>query len=156
MSICTRMVRISAARLSERALGSIFQNGIGLLQLLAGYPASKSVPCYAWPGHLLMEGRSNLMTTTNLKPELPLAKWKDTYYTLHIWTQIVGKVWLALMPLENHWCNATLYLTPGGLTTSTMTYKGRHLRLDFAFISHAYLLRRPKVLPRQSLSDRAQ
>lgn len=76
------------------------------------------------------------MTTTNLWPELPLAEWKDTYYTLHMWTQIVGKIRLALMPLENHWWNTTLYLTPRGLTTSTMSYKGRDLRIDFDFISH--------------------
>jgi uncharacterized protein DUF5996 len=76
------------------------------------------------------------MTKTNLWPELPLAEWKDTYYTLHMWTQIVGKIRLALMPLENHWWNTTLYLTPRGLTTSTMSYKGRDLRIDFDFISH--------------------
>ena len=80
------------------------------------------------------------MTTTNLWPELPLADWKDTYYTLHMWTQIVGKIRLALTPLQNHWWNATLYITPRGLTTSTMTYKSRHLRIDFDFISHDLLI----------------
>ena len=80
------------------------------------------------------------MTTTNLWPGLPLADWKDTYYTLHMWTQIVGKIRLALTPLQNHWWNATLYVTPRGLTTSTMTYKGRHLRIDFDFISHNLLI----------------
>ena len=65
--------------------------------------------------------------------------WKDTYYT-HMWTQIVGKIKLALTPLQNHWWNATLYVTPRGLTTSTMTYKGRHLRIDFDFISHNLLI----------------
>ena len=80
------------------------------------------------------------MTITNLWPGLPLADWKDTYYTLHMWTQIVGKIKLALTPLQNHWWNATLYVTPRGLTTSTMTYKGRHLRIDFDFISHNLLI----------------
>jgi hypothetical protein len=80
------------------------------------------------------------MTTRNLWPELPLAEWKDTYYTLHMWTQIVGKIRLALTPLQNHWWNATLYATPRGLTTSTMTYKGRQLRIDFDFISHILLI----------------
>ena len=80
------------------------------------------------------------MTATNLWPGLLLADWKDTYYTLHMWTQIVGKIRLALTPLQNHWWNATLYVTPRGLTTSTMTYKGRHLRIDFDFISHNLLI----------------
>lgn len=80
------------------------------------------------------------MTTTNLWPELPLIEWKDTYYTLHMWTQIVGKIRLALTPLENHWWNIALYVTPRGLTTSTMVYEGRHLRIDFDFISHTLLI----------------
>jgi hypothetical protein len=80
------------------------------------------------------------MTTSNLWPELPLAEWKDTYGTLHMWTQIVGKIRLALTPRQNHWWNTTFYVTPRGLTTSTMTYKGRHLRIDFDFISHILLI----------------
>jgi hypothetical protein len=80
------------------------------------------------------------MTATNLWPELPLTEWKDTYDTLHMWTQIVGKVRLALTPLENHWWNIALYVTPRGLTTSTMAYEGRHLRMDFDFISHTLLI----------------
>ena len=99
------------------------------------------------------------MTTTNLWPELPLAEWKDTYYTLHMWTQIVGKIRLALTPLENHWWNTTLYLTPRGLTTSIMSYKGRHLRIDFDFISHVLLIETSEgsaktiALRRRSVAD---
>lgn len=63
------------------------------------------------------------MTTTNLWPELPLAEWKETYYTLHMWTHIIGKIRLALTPLENHWWNTSQYVNPRGLTTSTITYK---------------------------------
>ena len=50
-------------------------------------------------------------------PALPLAEWQDTYATLHMWTQIVGKIRLAQAPLVNHWWNVTLYVTPRGLTT---------------------------------------
>ena len=50
------------------------------------------------------------MTTINQWPELPLAEWKDTYDTLHMWTQIVGKIRLALTPKVNHWWNTTLYV----------------------------------------------
>lgn len=78
------------------------------------------------------------MTTTipDTWPELPLREWEDTYKTLHMWTQIVGKIHLKLTPLLNHWWNVTLYVTPRGLTTSTMSYKGRHFQVDFDFISH--------------------
>ena len=80
-------------------------------------------------------------TTTNLWPaELPLAEWKDTYDTLHMWTQIVGKIRLALTPQVNHWWNSTLYVTPRGLTTSSMYYHGRPLQIDFDFISNLLLI----------------
>lgn len=78
--------------------------------------------------------------TTNPWPALPLAEWKDTYSTLHMWIQIVGKIRLKLTPLLNHWWNVTLYVTPRGLTTSTMSYKGRHLQIDFDFISHLLII----------------
>jgi hypothetical protein len=78
--------------------------------------------------------------TTNLWPALPLSEWKDTYETLHMWTQIVGKIRLTLCPLVNHWWNTTLYVTPRGLTTSTMAYKGRYFQIDFDFIDHLLLI----------------
>jgi hypothetical protein len=80
------------------------------------------------------------MTTTNLWPELPLAEWKDTYETLHMWSQIVGKIRLALTHLENHWWNSTLYVTPRGLTTSAMSYNGRLFQINFDFIAHLLLI----------------
>jgi hypothetical protein len=69
-------------------------------------------------------------------PPLPLAEWQDTYATLHMWTQIVGKVRLAQMPLVNHWWNVTLYVTARGLTTGTMPYGQDALRIDFDFVDH--------------------
>jgi hypothetical protein len=78
--------------------------------------------------------------TTNLWPALPLAEWKDTYETLHMWTQIVGKIRLALTPLVNHWWNVTLYVTPRGLTTSAMRYKDRVIQIDFDFINQLLLI----------------
>jgi hypothetical protein len=73
-------------------------------------------------------------------PELPLAEWKDTLATLHMWTQIVGKIRLALTPLENHWWNVPLYVTPRGLTTSAIPYGDRLFQIDFDFISHLLLI----------------
>jgi hypothetical protein len=73
-------------------------------------------------------------------PLLPVGEWKDIYQTLHMWTQIVGKIRLALTPMENHWWNSTLYITPTGLTTSTIYYKDRLLKIDFDFDSHLLLI----------------
>ena len=53
-------------------------------------------------------------------PPLPLEEWQATKDTLHLWSQIVGKTRLALMPMRNHWWNATLYPSARGLTTRRM------------------------------------
>src|SRR5579863_1953805 len=73
-------------------------------------------------------------------PPLPQAAWSDTCATLQLWTQIVGKIRLALTPPINHSWNVTLYPTVRGLTTSPMPYGGRALQIDFDFIDHALLL----------------
>jgi len=70
-------------------------------------------------------------------PALPLAEWQDTYATLHMWTQIVGKVRLALCPNINHWWGTALYVTARGLTTSAMPYEKGIFEVRFDFISHA-------------------
>ena len=71
-------------------------------------------------------------------PALRYNDWRDTQQTLHLWTQIVGKVRLKLEPLINHWWNVTLYVTPRGMTTSPMAYAGERLfSIDFDFVSHA-------------------
>jgi hypothetical protein len=69
-------------------------------------------------------------------PELPLSEWKDTLATLHMWTQIVGKIRLKLSPLQNHWWNVPLYVTPNGLTTSSIPYNDRLFQINFDFINH--------------------
>lgn len=70
-------------------------------------------------------------------PELRYAEWGDTLETLHLWTQIVGKIRLRLEPFVNHWWNVTLYVTPRGLTTSAMPYRdGRMLEIVFDFVAH--------------------
>jgi hypothetical protein len=86
----------------------------------------------------MAEGRKPM--TTDLWPALPLAEWKDTYYTLHMWTQIVGKIKLALAPPVNHWWNISLYVTPRGLTTSVMYLNDRLFQIDFDFIDHLLLI----------------
>jgi hypothetical protein len=73
-------------------------------------------------------------------PPLPLAEWRDTCRTLHMWTQVVGKVRLALTPLVNHWWNVPLYVHPRGLTTSSIPYRERAFEVRFDFVRHALLL----------------
>lgn len=74
-------------------------------------------------------------------PKLPLAEWRDTLATLHMWTQIVGKTRLALAPMENHWWQIALYLSARGLTTSAMPCANRMVEVEFDFVSHALSLR---------------
>ena len=76
----------------------------------------------------------------NAWPALPLAEWEKTYATLHMWSQIVGKVRLALTPLVNHWWNVPFYVTPRGLTTSTIHYRDRGFEIEFDFIKHRLLI----------------
>jgi Family of unknown function (DUF5996) len=76
----------------------------------------------------------------DLWPALPLEAWQDTYATLHMWTQIVGKIRLAQTPLVNHWWNVPLYVTARGLTTTAMPYKERTFQIDFDFIDHQLLI----------------
>jgi len=69
-------------------------------------------------------------------PALPLEEWKDTCATLHMWTQIVGKVRLAQAPLVNHWWNVPLYVSARGLTTTAMPYGSTFFEMEFDFINH--------------------
>lgn len=73
-------------------------------------------------------------------PALPLDAWRETYATLHMWTQMVGKLQLALSPPLNHWWHVPLSLTARGLTTSPIPYGQRVIQLTFDFLAHALLL----------------
>ncbi len=70
-------------------------------------------------------------------PELKFAEWQDTLATLHMWTQVVGKIRLKQTPLVNHWWNVPLYVSARGLTTTAMPYRdGRLFEIEFDFIEH--------------------
>jgi len=73
-------------------------------------------------------------------PALPYESWKDSCTTLHLWTQIVGKIRLARTPWVNHGWHVTLYVTPRGLTTSSIPYDERALQIDFDFIDHVLVV----------------
>jgi hypothetical protein len=74
-------------------------------------------------------------------PELPYDAWKDTYATLHMWAQIVGKVALALAPPLNHCWGIALHVTTRGLATRPLAHTGRFFTLEFDFVSHRLLVR---------------
>ena len=73
-------------------------------------------------------------------PPLPLAAWQDTYQTLHMYTQIVGKVRLAYSPMMNQWWQVPLYLTARGLTTSPIPYDHRTFEMEFDFFDHSLII----------------
>jgi hypothetical protein len=73
-------------------------------------------------------------------PSLPFQEWKDTCATLHMWTQIVGKIRLVQTPWINHSWHTTLYITSRGLTTSPIPYGTRTFQIDFDFIGHKLLI----------------
>jgi hypothetical protein len=89
-------------------------------------------------------------------PTLPLDAWKDTYTTLHLWTQIVGKVRLAKSPWLNHSWHTTLYVTARGLSTSLIPYGTRTFDIEFDFIAHRLDIRsndgRERTVPLQPQS----
>jgi hypothetical protein len=74
-------------------------------------------------------------------PELKFAEWRDTLATLHMWTQVVGKIRLKQTPLVNHWWNVPLYVSARGLTTSAMPYEDRIFEIEFDFIDHLLLIK---------------
>lgn len=77
----------------------------------------------------------------NSWPTLRFEEWKDTCATLHMWTQVVGKIRLAQTPLVNHWWNVPLYVSARGLTTSAMSYHDRIFEIEFDFIEHQLLIK---------------
>ncbi|MGB2693004.1 MAG: DUF5996 family protein [Thermodesulfobacteriota bacterium] len=72
----------------------------------------------------------------SLFPPLPIEEWEDTKNTLHLFFQIVGKIRLTLFPKMNHWWHVTLYLSPRGMTTRPIPYKGMIFEIAFDFIDH--------------------
>jgi hypothetical protein len=74
-------------------------------------------------------------------PSLRVADWTATRDTLHMWTQIVGKIRLGRTPLINHWWGVTLYVTARGLSTSAIPYGGRIFDIEFDFVDHQLVVR---------------
>jgi hypothetical protein len=81
------------------------------------------------------------MTHTERWPALPYNDWKDTYATLHMWLQIVGKVALAVAPPLNHSWGVAMQITPRGLSTRTLPHDRRSFTIEFDFIDHRLVVR---------------
>jgi hypothetical protein len=77
------------------------------------------------------------MSHSDLWPPLPLNEWQDTYRTLHMWTQIAGKIRMALAPPLNQWWHVTLYVNSHGLTTGPVPYAAGVFEIQFDFQKHA-------------------
>jgi uncharacterized protein DUF5996 len=87
---------------------------------------------------LLGNAGGDWMATAETRwPKLSLAAWNDTYATLHMWTQMVGKVRLGLGPAINHFWGTTLYVSSRGLTTSPIPYEKGAFEVVFDFVSHS-------------------
>jgi hypothetical protein len=77
-----------------------------------------------------------MMPPSDPWPPLPLHEWEDTYRTLHMWLQIVGKIRMVLSPPLNHWWHVTLYANARGLTTSPIPYQSGAFEIQFDFLDH--------------------
>jgi uncharacterized protein DUF5996 len=92
-------------------------------------------------------------------PELPYAAWQDTYATLHMWMQIVGKIALARAAPLNHSWGIAFHLTPRGLRTGLLAYEGRAFTMAFDFLDHQLVIetsdgaRRTQALAPRSVAD---
>ena len=83
-----------------------------------------------------MSGAGSETKQASAWPALPLAGWSATAATLHMWTQIAGKIRLALSPRVNHWWEVPLYVSARGLSTSVIPYGDRLFELEFDFHQH--------------------
>src|SRR5437899_8251615 len=85
-----------------------------------------------------MPSRTTEAVSRETWPALPLDGWQDTYATLHMWTQVVGKLALKLSPLTNHYWNTALQVTPRGLATLPLTADHRSVTITFDFRSEEH------------------
>jgi hypothetical protein len=80
------------------------------------------------------------MSKSNVWPDIPFAAWIDTCNTLHLWTQVVGKIRIACTPLINHWWNATFFVTARGLAAPAMLWGNGAFDIIFDFVDHKLVI----------------
>ncbi|MDQ1612342.1 MAG: hypothetical protein QOG00_2273 [Pyrinomonadaceae bacterium] len=89
----------------------------------------------------MADSKTTMGARDEVWPSLPLEAWKETYATLHMWTQIVGKVRLVQSPRINHWWQVPLYVSARGLTTTAVPHGTRNFEIEFDFIEHRLVIR---------------
>src|SRR5439155_883662 len=122
----------------QRPLAPRFEAGRSRARKIGS--ARAIVPCHRRNRCIDELSGDRSMSTNPPWPDLPLSEWSETCETLHRWTQVVGKVRMALTPLVNHWWNVTLYVTSRGLTTSPIAYGTRTFEIVFDFVDHRLLI----------------
>ncbi len=95
----------------------------------------------------------NKTASSLIWPSLRVDEWTASRDTLHMWTQIVGKIRLAHAPMVNHWWQVTLYVSPRGLTTSAIPYGAGVFDIEFDFIDHQLHIRSSDGGARRSRSN---
>lgn len=106
-----------------------------------------------------MMADSPTATISNVWPDIPLAPWKDTLRTVHMWAQVVGKVRLAHAPFVNHWWEVPLHVSTRGLTTTPIPFGNRLFEMEFDFLDHQLVVtttdgdRQTLPLQPQSVAD---
>jgi hypothetical protein len=103
----------------------------------------------------MTEPRSALYNGVEVWPSLLFNEWKDTYATLHMWTQIVGKIRLVQSPFLNHWWHVPLYVTPRGLTTSVIPYGSKTFEINFDFVDHKLVINTSMAVLKHKICDRS-
>jgi len=91
-----------------------------------------------------MKGTLNKPATIIKKdvwPELPLNQWEETYSTVHLWTQVIGKIKLEFSEFINHWWNVTFFPTTSGLSTGIIPYKNTTFEMEFNFLNHHLVIK---------------
>ena len=146
----------------EHCDSGLFCRAFGFISptvIAVGTIAVKSYKVFATGGWQVNIAKAGHAHDSQTLPELPYESWKDTLTTLHRWTQVVGKVRLALTPLVNHWWNVPLYVTARGLTTSVMPYTSGDVEIWFDFIDQKLKIetseggREEVVLKPQTVAD---
>src|ERR1039458_1921278 len=98
--------------------------------------SSKCVANWCASGSRRARRRECMAQTDPLWPSLPLDAWRETYLTLHLWTQIVGKIRMTMSPPLNHWWHTTFYVNARGLTTSPIPFRDGVFEIQFNLVEH--------------------
>src|SRR3954453_5662918 len=110
--------------------------GIGV----CGFGPTRRRHTLAWRCLMPIAQSASSVSAIDDWPPLPLEEWRSTYNTLHLWTQIAGKLKVELSPFLNQLWHTALHLTPRGLTTQSVPYAGGDFQVDFDFVAHQMLI----------------